>query len=364
LETASVITQPTWQTATEEYMMERAARGDVRAAAILRGLLADRIAEKKGRGAVANARVVIGVCTAKRPAMLRHCVQSIGQQIIPKGIDAHLVVVDNEPEPKSRGIVRRFSKKCPFPVHFVHEPRRGIPLARNAVVEKAVRLGGDWIAFTDDDCWASPTWLLGLLEAADRYKADVVYGRRQLVLPPTFWGVSADQPVFQEGDSLRIASTHNVLLAGRLVAEGKDGALRFDEQLTHGEDTDFFYRAGRRGVRIAYSRAPVVFETVPPERATLRYQTKRAYYYAASRSYLYRRQKSILHLLLKVLDRLMLKAPLAIARLGVAPLVWPIDELAFKMLVLKGTARLAGAAGSVAGLLAMPGNPYAGPSSG
>jgi hypothetical protein len=39
-------------------------------------------------------------------------------------------------------------------------------------------------------------------------------------------------------------------------------------------------------------------------------------------------------------------------------LVWPFSAPAFKGQVLKGAARLAGAAGAVAGLLGVEGNPY------
>jgi succinoglycan biosynthesis protein ExoM len=274
----------------------------------------------------------------------------MGAQIVRAGVEVHIIVVDNEPEPNNGSLVEDFAARCAFPVHYVHEPRRGIPQARNATLEKCIRLDVDWIAFTDDDCWVSPVWLASLLEAAAKHKAEAVYGRRDFVfpLPSPYWAARAEQSYYVEGQRLPYAATHNVLFSASLIRDGSLAGLRFDESLMHGEDTDFFYRATQRGAHIVYS----------PERATLNYQTGRAYHYAASRSYFHRRHEGALRALWGVLDRVVLKAPAAIARLGVAPLVWPFDEQAFKSLVLKGAARLAGVAGATAGLLGRPGNPY------
>jgi succinoglycan biosynthesis protein ExoM len=292
--------------------------------------------------------------------MLAHCLDAIGAQILPSGVAPHVVVVDNEPEPNNRRVVQDFAARSLFPVHYRHEPRRGIPQARNAALELCRQLQVDWIAFTDDDCWASPVWLKELLEAAARHEADVVYGRREflLPLPLQFWAARPEQDSPAEGQALAYAATHNVLFKAGFIHRSAGAGLSFDERLTHGEDTDFFYRAATRGARIVYSHKPVVFETVSRERATLNYQTRRAYHYAASRSHFHRRHKGFVNAAQKLAARWAFQAPVALARLATAPLVWPFSQLAFKELVLKGTARLAGAAGATAGLFGLDGNPY------
>lgn len=349
-----------WKAVSREYLVDRAARGDARAAGVLRGLVLEgrRGGEQTTVAGNTITRVVVGVCTARRPRMLRHCVEAIASQIVPERVELHLVVVDNEMRPNNRRLVKHLAAQCPFSVHYIHQPVRGIPQARNAVLEMCQHLQAHWIAFTDDDCWARPDWIASLLEAACRHQADVVYGRREFVLPPTYWAVQPKQPTYGEGQRLRRAATHNVLLAGWLIADGKDGCLRFDEALAHGEDTDFFYRASLRGARVVYSHAPVVFELVPLERATLSRQSRRAYYYAASRSYFHRRHNGALRALLGVGGRVVLKMPTALAKLSVAPLVRLFDEQAFKSLVLEGAGRLAGVAGAMAGLLGRLGDPY------
>jgi succinoglycan biosynthesis protein ExoM len=161
-----------------------------------------------------------------------------------------------------------------------------------------------------------------------------------------------------EGQRLRYASTHNVLFAAWLIRDNSGAGMRFDEELRHGEDTDFFHRAARRGARIVYSHKPVVFEVVPPERATLTYQVRRAYHYGASRSRFHRRHRGVAGAAEQLAARWLLQAPIAALRLLAAPLVWPFSEPAGKVLALKAAARLAGAAGAAAGLLGFDVDPY------
>jgi succinoglycan biosynthesis protein ExoM len=300
----------------------------------------------------AARRVAVGVCTAYRAEMLAACLEAIAAQAVPEGTEVILIVADNEPEPGNRPLVERFAGSCPFPVRYVHEPRPGIPQARNAVLAEAERLESDWIAFTDDDCRPAPNWIASLLAAAERHRADVTYGRRDFMLPDTFWATAPDQGKHVEGEELEYAATHNVLMAGRLARQ------RFDERLAHGEDTDFFYRAKLAGSRIVFSAEPVVFETVPPERATLWYQARRSYYYAASRTNFHRRYRGIGMAAGKVAVRFAWQAPVALVRFATAPLLWPFGRQRFKRTVLKGASRLMGAAGAMAGLFGFAGNPY------
>lgn len=339
---------------TRLLLADLAARGDTRAAEIL-GL---QSAEVPRNPTGAPCRAVVAVCTAKRPAMLQQCLQSIAAQIVEPQVAVEIVVVDNEGEPNNSALVQELAARCRFPVHYVHEPRRGISQARNAALEKCRSLAADWTAFTDDDCWASPAWLASLLDAADRHQADVVYGRREFLfpMPLPFWAMRAEQGTFAEGERLPYAATHNVLVPAWLF--GGELRMRFDERLAHGEDTDFFHRAAQRGARIVYSAEPLVLEVVSPDRATLHYQTRRAYYYAASRSYFHRRYKGVRKAAMKLAARCAFQAPVAVARLLAAPLAWPFSEDAFRGLVSKGAARLAGTLGAAAGLLGLDGNPY------
>jgi succinoglycan biosynthesis protein ExoM len=329
------------------------------ASELFKGLFAEPPSRHRAGGGW--CRVAIGVCTAFRPKMLADCLNAIAAQSVPAGLEIHVVVADNEPAPSSELLVREFVGRCPFSVHYVHEPRRGIPQARNAVLERCRTLDVDWVAFTDDDCRVSEQWLVSLLESATRHQASVIYGRREFVFSGEksgFWSAPGEQNGYAEGQALPYAATHNVLFEASLIHAGSEVGLAFDERLAHGEDTDFFHRAACRGARIVYSHVPVVFETVSPQRATFSYQARRAYHYAASRSYFHRRYRGLASAAKRLAARWVFQAPTALVRLIIAPLVWPFSGSAARVLLIKGTARLAGALGAAAGLIGRDGNPY------
>jgi succinoglycan biosynthesis protein ExoM len=309
-------------------------------------------------------RVAIGVCTARRPEMLERCLAALAVQTAPDGAEITLVVADNEPEPNNRAAVAAFARACPFPVHYVHEPERGISRARNAVLD-ACEDRFDWIAFTDDDCQPAPDWIAALLDAVHRHRADVVYGRREWIAPasPPFWFIDQEPGRRREGQELTVAATHNVLMAGELEGlrfRQRRIGLRFDPRLAHGEDSDFFWRASTRfGARIVYSAAPVVYETIPRHRATLRYQLMRRFHYDASRFCFDRRYRSFSAAAFKCGRRLIWQLPVSVLALLIAPLLSPFSLARFKKVVVTNAGRIVGTAGAFAGLAGYNGNPIA-----
>jgi succinoglycan biosynthesis protein ExoM len=311
-----------------------------------------------------ECRVAVGVCTAYRSDMLERCLAALAAQVLPPGAELTIVIADNEAEPNNREAVAKFARTCPFEIRYVHEPRCGISRARNAVLD-ACGDRFDWIAFTDDDCVPAPDWIAALLAAAARHGADVVYGRREWTPPPQpapFWFVPHSPCSGTEGGRLDVAATHNVLMAGELASLrclGRRIGLRFDVRLAHGEDTDFFWRAGTGlGARIVYSAAPVVHEIIPAHRATMRYQMMRRFHRDASRLYFERRYRGFGRAVLKCARRFLWHVPISIVCLMAAPLLALLDLERFKKVVLTNMGRIVGTAGAFAGLAGVNGNPY------
>jgi succinoglycan biosynthesis protein ExoM len=208
--------------------------------------------------------VVVGLCTCRRPKMLQACLDSLATQILPEDCLVHIVVVDNEEQPNARPIVERFALYCPIPVHYVHEPRRGIATARNASVDKAVALGADWIAVLDDDETAERNWIAELMSPKFR-DVPVLAGQRNFVYTsePSFW----EKPRREKpSGEMNNASTCNVRFSTALI----DAGLRFDESfnLMGGEDRHFFAQAYAAGFRIERNTRAITYETSHPERTT------------------------------------------------------------------------------------------------
>ena len=177
------------------------------------------------------------------------------------GLDFKILVVDNDATPSSAHVVEAVASSCPFRIHYYHEPRRGIPMARNRVLESASAIGADWLAFFDDDQRAFPDTVEKLLFVAKRDNADAVAAGKIFAIPEPqpFWFVHnpdlkpapprGDKPADGPINSRRKkeVATNGVLFSSKLFrADGM--ALRFDERLALGglEDGDFSERACRK----------------------------------------------------------------------------------------------------------------------
>ena len=227
------------------------------------------------------ARVAACVCTHSRPQMLARCLASIAAQDF--GRDTHLtvIVVDNEPTPANRVAVTEFAASCPFAVRYVHQPRRGIAVARNAALDAAMAARADWIAFIDDDEIAAPGWIVALL--AEEYRGTAILlgeVRHQMPTPVPFWTVAKRPGRRVEGEHCATGTTGNVRISADVVRAG----LRFDETLglMGGEDNELFTRAGRAGFKMRRTYRAVVVEDAHPARCTYRGQIYRSFWCAAS----------------------------------------------------------------------------------
>jgi glycosyltransferase involved in cell wall biosynthesis len=141
-----------------------------------------------------NAKSVVcaGVCTIQRPEMLAKCLRSLAAQKNLGDFDFSVLVVDNDATPSSARVVEAVASSCPFPIYYYHEPRRGIPMARNRVLESASAIGADWLAFFDDDQRAFPDTVEKLLFVAKRDNADAVAAGKIFAIPEPqpFWLVA------------------------------------------------------------------------------------------------------------------------------------------------------------------------------
>lgn len=217
-------------------------------------------------------RVCIGVCTCQRPKMLERCLASLIAQVRIDPDRTHIVVVDNDAGPSAKGIVESAAAKSAFPVHYHHEPRRGIPMARNRVLSEALALKADWLIFVDDDQAAASDCVYELFAAANRSDADVVKASVIHIYPEPapFWCIHTNSPMPGKSDPAearihRYVSTNGVLVSARLFR--LDGlGLQFNEALACEEDGDFFSRAIARGAVIVRASAPILMEESHPSR--------------------------------------------------------------------------------------------------
>lgn len=213
---------------------------------------------------------MVAVCTRGRPHSLARLLASLGAH----APHAQVIVVDNDPDGSARATV----EAAPVATCYVHEPRVGIPQARNAAFDAADTETA--LAFVDDDETIEPRWLQALTATRQATGAALVTGPVRPVYDDAVpdWvrrGGFFERRTHPHGAELPFAATNNLLVGPELRAAG----LRFDERLalTGGSDAVLTVQARHRGFRIVWAADAVVTEHVPAERARVGWLCRRAY---------------------------------------------------------------------------------------
>ncbi|MGL4237195.1 glycosyltransferase family 2 protein [Tabrizicola sp.] len=224
--------------------------------------------------------IVIGICTFRRASVADTLASLAG--LAETAHPLSIIVADNDDSPTAAAAIARIAVTHPVPLRYIHAPARNISVARNAILEASLQAGARYLAFLDDDETASPGWLAALLQRHAATEAAAVVGPVRALYAPDAPGwmqrgaVHDTTPELDRAGLVREAYTSNVLLDLAVPALRQ---LRFDPARgkTGGEDTAFFRALKSAGGRIAFAPDAVVQETVPAERAVLRWLLRRRY---------------------------------------------------------------------------------------
>jgi len=311
-------------------------------------------------------RLVMCICSARRREMLRSCIASFKELVVPDNWDVQLVVVDNNAVPECETALADLVSELSFSITVVHEPDPGIPQARNRAIETALQRDPDFLAFIDDDEIIDRNWLVAMVKAHAKYNGEVYTG-------PVYPLNSSDCSIWTRtrrlrrrervtGSRRRVAATGNVMFSSGLVTRA-GRKLRFDERFRYcgGEDTDFFTRAYLQGVEIIWVSEAQVHEHVPAHRQTFVYQVRRSFREGCNKaeclpSFRGRHSKAAF---------LMGKGTLGVLK-GTVYLVMIPYYLVFQTSrtprqLLRAVRRISGGAGHIAGFLGYRVQPYRNP---
>jgi succinoglycan biosynthesis protein ExoM len=230
-------------------------------------------------GAVRSAerieQVDICICTYKRPSLIE-TLAAVAAQTDLSDVRYRVIIADNAADPSARAQIVEAGDKLGLDLLYVHAPKQNISVARNACLAAA---SAPWIAFLDDDETPTPGWLRALIDEAERGGLDAIQGPVEAVYAagtPVWLSQSAlhsTRPVWVNGEIVT-GYTGNVLLR-RAAIEGLSFRSEFGR--SGGEDNDFFYRFVARGGRIGFTEQAIVYEPVPPARASLAWLLKRSF---------------------------------------------------------------------------------------
>lgn len=224
--------------------------------------------------------ISVCVCTYKRLELLELCLESVAETTVPEGVELNIVVIDNDEQASSRPLIDQIRVSFSGQIIYVCEPRRGIPCARNRAIEEVEKLGSEFLIFIDDDEWVEKDWLVRL-EDYCRLKGggSVVSGAVIADLPdntPGFVKAQFSRQKRTTGEIVSACATNNVIVPMAAITRTR---LKFDESfpLAGGTDTIFFHQLSEQGVQIFKCMEAVVHESIPKERATIRWLLKRKY---------------------------------------------------------------------------------------
>lgn len=237
--------------------------------------------------------ILIGLCTYHRPTGLKQAMISVRDLEIPQGVRLELIVVDNSKQGSAQHLVQNFAETSGLIVHFHHEPKQGVPFARNRVLDFALDTGSidqqpQCIAFFDDDERLDSQWLIKYLSYYNFLRQNsrtelvlVLTGPVHRLLPEEApeWSRKArafKSPQFASGTQRQWAATNNVFFDIGLIREQ---GLRFDPSLCFcsGDDQLFFMQASQEGAKIVWVNEAIVRETIGKERTTWEWVLKRNY---------------------------------------------------------------------------------------
>ena len=115
-------------------------------------------------------RISVIIPTCKRPQAIESCLEALAEQTLPPGSFQVIVVDDGSVPPLSLDRSRWATK---FELKLIRQPNTGPAGARNRGVAEA---RGEFLAFTDDDCLPTPTWLEKLVAALREHPEALVGG--------------------------------------------------------------------------------------------------------------------------------------------------------------------------------------------
>jgi succinoglycan biosynthesis protein ExoM len=187
-----------------------------------------------------------------------------------------ILVIDNDASPTAKEAIEEFRARTTVETEYRHAPGGNISIARNAALKGTPTR---WLAFLDDDEYASTDWLANLVRFREGVTA--VFGPCEAIYADSApsWVKIGDYHSNRISDRKRpidTGYTSNVLIDMDFV---RRHALAFDPALgrTGGEDTMFFHAIYSKGGALRYAADAVAYEEVVKSRLNIGWVWRRRY---------------------------------------------------------------------------------------
>lgn len=242
------------------------------------------------------------VCTFNRCESLEETLKSFAVQEVDNTINWEIIVVDNNSKDKTKEVVCSFSGIFGSRLRYIFEPKQGLSFARNRGIRESE---SDVIAFTDDDCIVSPTWLKEIRIAFQKQNCSGLGGKIipiwDGVIPPSWYGKQGKYSIrggiveYDKGNSAFIydfgvsSLPIGANMAFRRNLFTKHGMFKENlglcgKKLKMGEDREFCLRLIKAGEILGYCPQAIVKHPVEKQRLTERFLAGWYYWYGYATS--------------------------------------------------------------------------------
>jgi succinoglycan biosynthesis protein ExoM len=219
--------------------------------------------------------ICVCIATHRRPQQLERLLRSLTEQ--QEAPSFEVAVVDNDVGRSAEAVAANFQDR--LSLTYQVEPVRGLARARNRTVAAST---SKFLAFVDDDEWASPCWLAAHYRVATEMNAAAVIGRTDVLFADEVPDYIKACGLFNsmsvaDGEVVPwyFAHTGNSFVRrDALPHSTAPFSASFD--LTGGEDVHLFRRMVDDGALVVAASAALIFEYRPASRANLYWIVRRS----------------------------------------------------------------------------------------
>lgn len=251
--------------------------------------------------------ITICIPTYKRPLMLKKLVLSITACNINKTLikDVNIIVVDNDVAKTAELVINELKERFfnSYRIDYFNHPVKGISNVRNELIKKACLLNPDYIVFIDDDEYVTAEWLNELVKTIINNNADAVRGPVLAKIDekiPDYISCLFKRESYPDNFQLNSLTTGNLIIKRSSLQKYN---IWFDPRfnIIGSGDSYFGIQIIKEGAKIYWASKAVVYETIPENRANIKWLIKRTYRGASTYSYVLKLGKIYLLILKKIL---------------------------------------------------------------
>jgi glucosyl-dolichyl phosphate glucuronosyltransferase len=235
------------------------------------------------------------VPTYNRSQLLKRTIDSVLQANIPPGLNINLVIVDNNCKDNTAEVVREYqSQQTSIPIVYIKETRQGLSNARNGGIAGTT---SEIVAFIDDDEEIDKHWLEVIVREFADPETHFIGGPylpnwqapRPSWLPPGYHsaiGVVDPKPrtVFSPEFGANLMGGNAVIRRSVFDRIGTYSPKlgRSGKGLLSDEDSEFYRRLMRAGIRGLHVPDLIIYHHIPAERLTRKYHRSWCYWRGVS----------------------------------------------------------------------------------